>query len=468
MEGKEANHIQVYRKKSNTNLGIVIFGVIFIYLVITVLTYVTAKHVSVYEVREGTILRDNAFTGIILREEAIVYADADGYVNYFVTEGSKVGRKSAVYCLSAEELQAAQSGSEDNGEAEDAVLALEDQELIIQKIQTFLESFQENQYRDTYALKDSVENMISNNSNQNRQVWLGEMINSGQEGLALYTAADDGIILYSVDGYEQLTKEQVTAEMIARADYQKTELLDNQQVKTGEPVYKLVTSEDWMLAIELDDALAEELADVSSVQVRFSKDHETTWAALEIDRTKDSSLAFLSFDRSMIRYAGERFLDIELILEDVSGLKIPKTAVIEKEFYPVPEDYITQGANNNNSGVLVQKEKGTAEFKNVEIYDRDVEAGIVYLDPNSLDKNTVLVKPDSNDTYRLEKTDTLKGVYNIDKGYAVFRPIHILCESEEYYIVESEDAYGLSNYDHIALDGESVHENDIVLKKEGM
>ncbi len=32
----------------------------------------------------------------------------------------------------------------------------------------------------------------------------------------------------------------------------------------------------------------------------------------------------------MIRYADERYLNIELIFEDESGLKIPKSAVVEK------------------------------------------------------------------------------------------------------------------------------------------
>ncbi len=36
------------------------------------------------------------------------------------------------------------------------------------------------------------------------------------------------------------------------------------------------------------------------------------------------------FDNSMIRYADERYLNIELIFEDESGLKIPKSAVVEK------------------------------------------------------------------------------------------------------------------------------------------
>ena len=56
----------------------------------------------------------------------------------------------------------------------------------------------------------------------------------------------------------------------------------------------------------------------------------------------------------------------------------------------------------------------------------------------------------------------LKGAYNINKGYAVFKQIQILCESEEYYIVETGNDYGLASYDHIALVGKDVQENDIV------
>ncbi len=53
-------------------------------------------------------------------------------------------------------------------------------------------------------------------------------------------------------------------------------------------------------------------------------------------------------------------------------------------------------------------------------------------------------------------------MYNINKGYAVFKQVNILCESDDYYIVESGSDYGLSNYDHIALDGSDVDENDVV------
>ena len=63
---------------------------------------------------------------------------------------------------------------------------------------------------------------------------------------------------------------------------------------------------------------------------------------------------------------------------------------------------------------------------------------------------------------QLNKTRKLKGVYNINRGYAVFRQVQILCESDEYYIVQSGDDYGLSNNDHIALTGKDVHEGDVI------
>ena len=86
-------NIQIYQKKRRWNVGVVLFGIIFIYLVVTVLIYVTGRRVSVYEVREGSILKDTAYKGIVLREEEVVASEAEGYINYFAIEGSKVGKK---------------------------------------------------------------------------------------------------------------------------------------------------------------------------------------------------------------------------------------------------------------------------------------------------------------------------------------------------------------------------------------
>lgn len=209
--------------------------------------------------------------------------------------------------------------------------------------------------------------------------------------------------------------------------------------------------------------MSKAMADTTAVKVQFSKDHEMSTAQFSIYNTEGegADIGLLTFDSSMVRYAGDRYLDIELILEDESGLKIPKSSVVEKEFYTVPEGYVAQEEGSGRRGVLVSGDGGSV-FQKADIYYRDNENGLVYLEPHIFEKGATLINPGSGEPYRLGEMKPLKGVYNINKGYAVFKQIQILCESEEYYIVETGNDYGLANYDHIALVGKDVQENDIV------
>ena len=457
MAGNKLTNIQVYRKKWNINIGVIIFGAVFIYLVVTVLLYLTGNHVTAYEVREGSILKDNAYTGFIVRDETIVQAESDGYINYFALEGSKVGAKTRVYTLSDKKLELTSNTDEESLE-----LTSEEQNSILMKTQSFSENFREEQFSDVYTLKNNITNVLESKSNQSRQAQLDAMVAEGNNDLQIYTAVSDGIILYSTDGYENITTDQVTEDDISKANYESKNLTDNTKIKAGDPVYKLIRSNDWSVVILLNDETAKELADVNRVKVSFSKDNETTYAGFSIQTKKDTSYGILTFDSSMIRYAEERYLDLELILEDESGLKIPKSSVVKKKFYTVPKDYLTSGGNSSGTGVLVDISKDQSQFQSVEVYYSDEESNLVYLDYDAFDSNTVLKKPDSSETYELTKTKKLKGVYNINKGYAIFRQVQILCESDEYYIVASGQDYGLTNYDHIALYGDSVRTDDVV------
>ena len=85
-----------------------------------------------------------------------------------------------------------------------------------------------------------------------------------------------------------------------------------------------------------------------------------------------------------------------------------------------------------------------------------------YVDNFLLDVGNNLVKPDSTDRYTISRSATLIGVYNINKGYAEFREIQILYQNDEYSIVKSNTAYGLSAYDRIVLDAETVDVNEFI------
>lgn len=455
---KEESNILKFRKRRQLNIGIVIFGIIFIYLIATVIMYITAPRITVYEVRQGSILKDNAYTGLVLREEFVVNADESGYINYYAQDTSKVRVGSKVYILSEQPMNF------DAVAVENLELSKETEHAITLEVQKFNKNFKQEVFDDIYALKREVERKLSNLSIDSKADQINQLVNQSASGVRVFQTLDDGIVGFTMDGMESLTEDTVTVAHLDRTNYRKTEYTSNSMVQKGNPVFKIITSDEWSMVLELSDETAELLAEKKYVKVNLTKDNQFMWANIRLEEKEGHKLAYLSFQDSMVRYANERYLDIELILEDETGLKIPKTAETTKEFYVIPKNYITQGGNSSKDGILVQStnEQGSkiTEFRNVTIYFEEDE--FVYLDPSEFEDGTVILLPDSNDTYTMSAKKTLNGVYCINKGYAVFKQIHILCESDSYYIVEEGNAYGLSNYDHIALDSTGIKENDVV------
>lgn len=451
------SNIQVYRKKWNFNIGVIIFGVIFIYLVVTVLMYLTKTHVTPYEVREGSILKDNAYTGFIIRDEKVINSDKSGYINFFALEGSKVGAKTCIYTLSDSKLDLESTTSSDA-----KTLSSEEQQAVYMKIQSYVDGFEERKFSDVYNLKDNVSSTLLNQDSQEKQKQLTSLSSDNKSGVQLCYAASDGVILYSIDGYEDVTTDTVTEAMISKDGYKSTTIQDNTKITAGTPIYKVVSDNDWKIAILVSDDTAKELKEENSVKVQFPENDEVIWAEVSLKKSGNTNIAILSFDNSMVSFDTSRYTDLELITTDESGLKIPKSSVTKKDFYVVPVDYLTQGGNSNSTGVLIDKGKDNAEFQNVTVFYVDEKNQLAYLDPDVFGKNTILRKEDSSDTYTLGETKSLKGVYNINKGYAEFKKVKILCESDEYYIIEPDSVYGLTNYDRIALNGADVREDDVV------
>ena len=165
----------------------------------------------------------------------------------------------------------------------------------------------------------------------------------------------------------------------------------------------------------------------------------------------------------MVRYADDSYLSIELIIEDESGLKLPKSSVSEEAFFVIPQEYVTSCGNSSSQGVLVSEDGESAVFQAVDIFNIS-DDGEAYISRDALESGTLLLKPESSETYTVEETKTLTGVYNINRGYAVFRKVTIRCENDEYYIVAEGEDYGLSNDDHIVQDSSSIDQKDVVFE----
>ena len=462
MSQNNKEKIVKYRKPLNLNIGMIIFAVILIYIIICTFMYFTQKHIEGHQVKAGSLSTNNIYQGIALRKEEIISADQTGYINYYAREGERVGVGNLVYTLDesgklADYLNTSESGS---------ALSGQDLSELKTEILGFVNSFQSDDFTSVYDFKYDVQGTVLKLANANILKNIENINQSGiSELISFCKAPDTGIVIYSVDGYEDLVLEQFTNELYDTKNYQKTQLISNELIAAGDPVYKLSTEEDWSIVISTDKEKADELVEAGYVKVKFLKNQDTSWGEVSTyTNPEGQTFVALTFTNSMVTFCTDRFIDIELILEDETGLKIPNSSIVEKEFLIVPKDYVIQGGNSNGYGVMKETylEDGSAstEFVETTIYNEtDTE---YYLDDTVLRIGDDIIKPGSTETYTLSKRGSLTGVYNINKGYADFKQINILYQNEEYSIVKSNTQYGLSVYDYIVLDASTVVDDEFI------
>lgn len=463
MANHNNNKITKYRKPLNLNIGMIIFAVIFVYIIICVFMYFTSKHVIPYEVKAGSLSTNNIYKAVALRDETVITAEDAGYVNYFAREGSKAAVGDLVYTVDESGKLSDYISSDSTG---DNSLSEKDLTELKTEIVGFSSNFDCKNFGETYDFKYNMEGTVLKLSNYNILESIDAIQKSGLTGLVKQcTAPLPGVVVFSTDGYEELTLEQMNKELMDSKTYEKTPLISNELIAVGDPVYKVVTDEDWSLVIQVDKERETELLEAEYVKVKFLKNQETSWGQVSSYTNEDGDIFVkLTFTNSMITFCTDRFVDIELILEDETGLKIPNTSIVEKEFFIIPKSYVTKGGNNDGSGVLRETyaEDGTVttEFIETSIYNETETE--YYLDDTTLRIGDYLVLPGSTEKYPVSKRGSLIGVYNINKGYADFKQVNILYSNDEYSIVQSNTVYGLNVYDYIVLDASTVSEDELI------
>lgn len=460
-KGKTTNVVKM-KKSFQFNIGILIFALILIYTLYFVIQYFTTDHVTAYEVEEGSIVADNSYTGLALRQEQIYYTDNSGTINYFSPEGEKVGCHSLIYSIdSTGQLSSLLSDSSGDTSFINSDNLSDFKQLFCE----FTNAYSDESFYSVYDLKDTTNSRLAEDKNLNA---LSELTASEDtdaiNSLDLTYAAQPGVLLYSTDGYESVTPDTVNDYLFSESSYQNTTIENGSDVANGAVAYKLVTSETWDIVIPVSDDMAATLEDLGVVEVTFTEDNTSAWATVTILHNNDSTYAQLTFKNSMIRFAKERFVDIQLILDSVSGLKIPNSAITSKDFYLIPKEYLTTGGDSNSNGFLKQttdKDGNTSTtFVSASLYYANDTN--YYISEDDLNAGDIIVKPDSQECYTLTDTASLQGVYNINKGYAVFKQIEILYQNEDYSIVKKGTEYGLAQFDYIALTSSIIHEGQII------
>ena len=459
MNEKQDNVI-TFRGTSQFRIGIVICGIIFVYVLFRLLSYLTSENITVYEVKDGTIVTDHSYRALILRQEELVHADMDGYVYYFATSGGRVGVRSLIYAVDetgsiVNDLLAAGGGTEK--------LSDSSFQMTENAMSTFVGEYQDTAFQKTYLFKDrlldslnalQVDALMDKHRDEIEKAQSENTYHS-------YYPPRPGLVSYMVDGMEGVTASDFNPAVFVKGT-KESNVKSQTKIESGDVAYKLITSDDWTMVVPVDRAVGNELGDDRNVKVTFESDGNSAWASVSYLEKDEVPYLVLKLDDSMERYADLRFVNIELMLDEKSGLKIPNSSIVKKTFYTVPKSYFLQGDNTKDMGVLVRKEGGReSEFVIPTIYKETKKA--YYIDDETVSEGDELLSPDSLETYTVgTETDDLAGVYNVNKGFAVFKQIEPIQKNEDYTIIRTGTPYGLALYDRIVLQGDKVQENEII------
>ena len=456
---KKRNNVVQYEEKKNSketkaiNVGIVVFHVILVYIVGHTAFFLFRERTSVYRVVSDEKNEIINTSGLILRNEKVIKSTESGYINYYVGGNSRVHKNETVFSIDKTgSIYAKLTADDKNNETEERLTGV-------------LHQFQINRddnFLSTYGLKESMKEMVMTTSGKMVMAAL-KKTKADKDYFNVNYAEDSGIVVYGVDGLEGLTEEKITYNLFENQNNYilKTVTENEGKIEANEPIYKLISDETWEVVVPINETQKELLSDKQSVDVVIDNKGFTARAGVRISEINGNNYLILTFYNYMVDYADKRFVNIYIILKRISGLKIPKSSIIEKQVFEIPEEYYTGGGGNRSGGFTIRALNKNNEiitkYIETDLCYRDVNNKMVYIDTDEGFKSgDEIIEPNTQNIYKISKTKLFKGVYNINNGYPRFKHVEPDIENtgsdnSEYYLIPTDKGYYLNEYDNIIL-----------------
>jgi len=460
----KGNNTIKYRKHKRFNVGIVIFAILLLYVLFSARTLLNRDSVKFYEVTEGVMAMDTEFTGIAVRNEKVGYASRTGYVNYLVGSGRRVKVGGEIYSLD----ETGNLTSFLQNETADGSILSDDQIYALRTdMKEFFTDFDTLEFSNVYPFKNKLQSDVLDYAGIAMYGDLEQKL--AESGISYAKVYSDyaGIVNFNIDGYEDRAIESLKLDDFDKSQYSVVHNKSGQLVEQGSPVYKISTSEKWDIVFPLSEEEKVRYSKLTYMIIRFKgSDITATGDYAQFIGADGLNYGRISLDKYMVDYASDRYVTFDIVISTEEGLKIPKSAVVSKTFLTVPCSYLSRGGDDMSEGfykeVLID---GVASIAYIptDIFYSDGE--YYYIDSSSdgkLQPGDNVVMPNTGEKYQLGQTANLSGVYNINKGYAVFKQITIIDSNDEFYTVLKNQKYGLNVYDHILYDPEGISEGDFI------
>lgn len=485
---------QIYRNKKRKQRQLIlrialvmIFTTFGVWGAIEIKEALTKPKISYQVVKTGTIDNSRSLSGIILRNEQVVYSQDEGNVQYVVSEGEKVKKDGLVYVLVDEE-QLAQSTKTENEVDEQIYQKAEERKDISfyqdqiydlnEEVKADIEAFYDNRYENTTHFIYTLRNQLDQNVNKRTSIYTQEQQDQEQSIAVLKTelqaninqyrlgktAPQAGIISYKLDGQETSN----LSEVIETLNYDKynsiiknsnVSYLNKSEVTKEEPVYKIILDNKWYIISYVDLSQDEAFKEGQNYNLDFtgtnSKQVTFKLVSKKAEDDKRIQLVFETSDQ-ISNFLDLRYVDFSIGNKNVTGLKIPLQAIVEQNMLKIPATYCIE--NEGQLGVY-RKVGEVTEFVPIKIQYQKEDNNYIRQDitnSNNVQVNNVLVDPQSGSSYEVTEIETKQGVYVINGKIAQFKTVEIDLVSGEYAIVKYDGNTQLKEMDKMISNPKSI------------
>ncbi len=456
---KQDHRIVQLNKEIKANAATIVIAAVLLYVVISVITSLGKKSVTIYQVSKGDISNDITLEGLAIRNEVVVNTTNSGYICYYITDGEKVKKDSTVCTI---DQTGELSNSVKNTDDSQAMLSQSDYTSIRNLLSSYKSTYSDVTFYNAYSFETNANNKIFELMNEIMMQQAGTV----KSGVATVNAPDSGLVTYYIDGYENYEiSGAIKASDFDKAGYDKKAMKSGDMAEAGSAVVKIIPSEEWNIVAPITD---DQLADIEGntyVTFRINNSNFKITMPYTIIQGADGKYINIAIDKYMSNYLSQRFVSVEIVQSDDSGLKIPESAIVEKNVYKIPLSYLSAGSNQtmeNRINIQQKDEKGNETIQQMKprIYKTDEK--YAYIDPDGIEDSDVLLDISSNETIAasLLEYETLTGIYFANQGIAEFRQVSIIKTIDEFVLIDGGNE--LKAYDHIVLNASEVSENQVI------
>ena len=294
MRNNKNDKIIKYPKQYHFSIGFIVIGVMFIYMLYHLFTYITADNITIYEVSQGSISNNLEYNALAIRKEQVVTADNNGDVLYLAENFGKVGAKTQVYALdtTGEILSSIEAST-----AKSEIQLDEDAYAKIQNIvNTYLVDYNPIEFNKTYSFKNELQSQVEQLYTVSAMASMGDSLEAAisSGSFNIYNSPVPGLVVYSVDGLEDITVDSFVSDSFDISNYSAVNLKAQESVVAGQAVYKVITSDHWNLILEVDKNLYDSLQGESYLKIKFLEDEVETWTNLDFTEKLASVSAVMS------------------------------------------------------------------------------------------------------------------------------------------------------------------------------